>query len=294
MGADAGQRTRRLGNAAVPVDPMEANLSRCATLSGFSLHAGVAIGANDRAGLERVRRYMGRLPLASERLERLSDVRILYRLRHRCREGTSALVFEPREFLARLAAQIPLPRALQVRYHGVLGPCAAWRPYVVPATDDGEGSAGRHACSHDNPRQGRARRRMAWSDLLRRVFAVDALRCDRCGSKMRVTEAVRSSAVRSGCSVPGLYGQGGTLAAGGGARRVGSVSDASPTERRIAGGFRFGGGRDSTAARDGFVRHRARGSREPCFGPARPAARACFGRTRAPAGQVDGKTPVRL
>lgn len=189
MGAEAGQRIARLGNAALAVDPVDSGSSRCATLGGFSLHAGVAIGANDRAGLERVCRYMSRPPLATERLERLSDGRILYRLRHRWRDGTSALVFEPREFMARLAAQVPPPRAHQVRYHGVLAPCSAWRPYVVPVADDAE----RAACSHDQPQASRARR-IAWSDLLRRVFAVDALRCDRCGSKMRVMAAVRSPA----------------------------------------------------------------------------------------------------
>ena len=193
MGADAGQRIARLGNAALAVDCVDAGSSRCATLGGFSLHAGVAIGASDRAGLERVCRYMGRPPLASERLERLSDGRIVYRMRHRWRDGTSALVFEPREFLARLAAQVPPPRAHQVRYHGVLAPCAAWRPFVVPLADDGGGGVERSACSHDKPQGSRAWR-IAWSDLLRRVFAVDALRCDRCGSKMRVMAAVRSPA----------------------------------------------------------------------------------------------------
>jgi len=197
MGADAGQRITRLGNAALAVDPVESGSSRCATLAGFSFHAGVAIGANDRAGLERVCRYMGRPALACERLERLNDGRILYRLRQRWRDGTSAHVFEPRDFLARLAAQVPPPRAHQVRYHGVLGPCAAWRPYVVPAASDGEGNAGRSACSHDKPQASRARS-IAWSDLLRRVFAVDALRCDRCGSKMRVMTAMRSPTAVAG------------------------------------------------------------------------------------------------
>ena len=115
MGANAGQRVARLGNAALAADAVDAGFSRCATLGGFSLHAGVAIGASDRAGLERACRYMGRPPLACERLERLSDGRILYRFRHRWRDGTSALVLEPREFMARLAAQVPPPRAHQVR-----------------------------------------------------------------------------------------------------------------------------------------------------------------------------------
>ena len=186
---------------------------RCATLGGFSLHAGVAIGASDRAGLERVCRYVGRPPLASERLERLSDGRILYRLRHRWRDGTSALVFEPREFMARLAAQVPPPRAHQVRYHGVLAPCASWRPYVVPVADDAP-----RGCSHDR-RQACCERPIAWSDLLRRVFAADALRCDRCGSTMRLMAAARSPAaaaflMRTGRAErsPPKFGGGGSAA----------------------------------------------------------------------------------
>lgn len=160
-----------------------------ADIGGFSLHAGVAVGASDRAGLEKVCRYMGRPPLASERLERPPDGRILYRLRHRWRDGTSALILEPREFMARLAAQVPPPRAHQVRYQ--LAPCAAWRPYVIPVGDDAAATIRRPTCSRDRSQASRARR-IAWSDLLRRVFAVDALRCDRCGLKMLVMAALRS------------------------------------------------------------------------------------------------------
>ena len=194
MGVEAGQRIARLGNAALAVESPDAASSRCATLGGFSLHAGVAVAAVDRAGLERLCRYMGRPALASERLERLADGRILYRLRHRWRDGTSAVVFEPREFLARLAAQVPPPRAHQVRYHGLLAPCANWRSVVVPLAKpslDGAGSS--PECAHPQARSPRARR-IAWSDLLRRVFAVDVLVCERCGSRMRVMAAVRSPA----------------------------------------------------------------------------------------------------
>jgi hypothetical protein len=183
----------RLGNAMLAAGAVDAASSRCATLAGFSLHAGLAIAAIDRPGLERICRYMGRPPLASERLERLSDGRILDRLRHRWRDGTSALVFEPGEFLARLAAQVPPPRVHQVRYHGLLAPCAAWRRFVVPAAGTEE-NAERSACSHDDPQGSRARR-IVWSELLRCVFAVHALRCERCGSKTRVMAAVRSPAV---------------------------------------------------------------------------------------------------
>ncbi len=51
----------------------------------------------------------------------------------RCwRDGTTHVVFEPLELIERLVALIPPPRAHQVRYHGVLAPCAGYRDAVVP------------------------------------------------------------------------------------------------------------------------------------------------------------------
>lgn len=51
MRVDAGQRVVRLGNAALAVDSVDAGSSRCSTLGGVSLHAGVAVRASDRQGL---------------------------------------------------------------------------------------------------------------------------------------------------------------------------------------------------------------------------------------------------
>ncbi|MFN2378172.1 MAG: transposase [Candidatus Binatia bacterium] len=202
-GTQPGQPVIRLGRPSKAETLSPPSISPAAVLGGFSLHAGVAMAAGDRGGLERLCRYVARPPLAEQRLEELADGRIVYRLRHRWRDGTSAVVLEPRDLLARLAAQIPPPRMHQVCYHGVLGPCALWRRYVAP-------SAGRvtaaapvpcgqrpEACgrtdsppgTRDPSSAGRARR-MAWSELLRRVFAVDALRCQRCGGAMRIVAAV--------------------------------------------------------------------------------------------------------
>lgn len=192
-GADAGKRTARVGRADLAVDPNAAGSSLCAVLGGFSLHAGVFVRGSDRQGLERLCRYMGRPALASERLEQLADGRLRYRLRHRWRDGSSAILLEPRELLTRLAAQVPPPGAHQVRYHGVLAPASAWRPYVVPAREPATGS---DKCGHGGWRVP-PWRRTAWSELLRRVFAVDALVCDRCSGRMRVMAAVRSPAVAS-------------------------------------------------------------------------------------------------
>ncbi len=86
---------------------------------------------NDRARLERLCRYVARAPLASDRLEQGPGKLLIYRLRHRWRDGTTHVLFEPVELLERLAALVPPPRFNLVRYHGVLGPAASRRATVV-------------------------------------------------------------------------------------------------------------------------------------------------------------------
>jgi hypothetical protein len=103
-----------------------------ARTNGFSLHAGVAVPANDRQRLERLCRYVGRPPVATERMKELADGRLLYELRHRWRDGTSHVAFEPLELIDRLAALVPPPRFHTVRYHGVLASRSKHRAEVVP------------------------------------------------------------------------------------------------------------------------------------------------------------------
>jgi hypothetical protein len=137
IGARAGERTTRLGVAIGASAFATQPSASCAVLGGMSLHAGVSIAADDREGLAR---YVMRPPIANERLERLSDGRILYRMRKPWRDGTTHLVFEPEEFMARLTALVPPPRAHTIRYHGLLAPAAAWRDQVVPARTEPEGA----------------------------------------------------------------------------------------------------------------------------------------------------------
>jgi hypothetical protein len=107
--------------------------TRCVTVEGVSVHAEVAVPARDRKRLQRLARYTGRPPVATRRLSRLPDGRLLYRLKRRWRDGTTHVVFEPLELLEKLAALVPPPRVHQIRYHGILGPAAGGRSSVVPA-----------------------------------------------------------------------------------------------------------------------------------------------------------------
>ena len=115
------------------VEPGAGIPPRCVRQGGMSLHADVAVPGRDRPRLERLCRYVARPPLALERLEELRDDRLVYRLETPWRDGTTHVVMERTELLERLAPLVPPPRAHQVRYHGVLAPCASGRDRVVRA-----------------------------------------------------------------------------------------------------------------------------------------------------------------
>lgn len=106
------------------------------SLAGFSLHAGVRMGANDDVGRERLCRYGARPPLALGNLRRLADGRYAYRCKYARRGTARHRIMTPLELLARLAALIPPPRHPLVRYHGALAPHSSWRRLVIPRRPD--------------------------------------------------------------------------------------------------------------------------------------------------------------
>ncbi len=103
----------------------------------------------------------------------------MHELRTPFRDGTTHLVFEPLELLERLAALVPPPRVHQLTYHGVLAPAASWRDAIVPRrARDRRASCGGWCSRH------------SWPELMRRVFAVDVLKCAKCGSRRRWIAAI--------------------------------------------------------------------------------------------------------
>ena len=59
------------------------------------------------------------------------DGLVVYQLKHAFRDGTTHVLFEPLDFIARLAALVPRPRAHLVRYHGLFAPNAKHRAHIV-------------------------------------------------------------------------------------------------------------------------------------------------------------------
>ena len=94
---------------------------------GFSLNASVPCKTNQRNKLERLCRYIARPPVSNDRLGVDGDGLIVYELTHPFRDGTTHVLFEPIDFIARLAALVPRPRANLTRYHGLFAPNASKR-----------------------------------------------------------------------------------------------------------------------------------------------------------------------
>ena len=74
---------------------------------------------------------MTRPAIALERLSLNRRGEVLLALKRSFRDGTTHLRFTPEDFMARLAALVPRPRANLTRYHGVFAPAHPWRSLVT-------------------------------------------------------------------------------------------------------------------------------------------------------------------
>ena len=78
--------------------------TRVGNVAGFSLHAGVSTKANERSKLERLCRYIARPGVSEKRLAVTSHGKVRYELKTPYRDGTTHVIFEPLDFIAKLAA----------------------------------------------------------------------------------------------------------------------------------------------------------------------------------------------
>jgi hypothetical protein len=182
-GPRAGQSVRRVGASprSVPSGRGARRKRMHARSGSFDLHAAVLVRRANREGLERLSRYLLRPAIASKRLRLRWDGRYEYQLGRPWADGTAALLFDPHELMEKLAALVPIPRANLIRYHGVLAPAAKWRSRVVPKADAEGRVCGRRAPGGVAPSD-----RIPWSQLLRRAFLVQVLRCAGCGNSRRL------------------------------------------------------------------------------------------------------------
>ena len=184
VGPQAGRATMRLQDPAARDDTPESTKPFTVARDGFSLNCAVACEAHERSKLERICRYMGRPPIAEQRLSVDGDGLVVLELKRAFRDGTTHVLFEPHDFIARLAALVPRPRSHLLRYHGLFAPRARRRQLVVPRRP----ARARAAGSDEAPSPPTAP--MNWMARLQRVFALDISRCPKCAGEVRVIAIV--------------------------------------------------------------------------------------------------------
>jgi hypothetical protein len=189
VGPQAGRKVFTLQTLPASDEPFD---DRVGQVAGFSLHAGVAARADERKKLERLCRYISRPAVSEQRLSLTPNGNVRYQLKTPHRDGTTHVIFEPLDFIARLAALVPKPRVNLTRVHGVFAPNSKHRALVTPAKR-GKGNQARVAEEPPTPAERRAS--MTWAQRLKRVFNIDIETCGECGGAMKVIACIEDPEV---------------------------------------------------------------------------------------------------
>ncbi len=114
---------------------------------------------------------------------------VRYELKTPYRDGTTHVIFEPLDFIARLAALVPRPRVNLTRYHGIFAPNSRWRALITPA-----GRGPRKPASASRP-GAKPHAAMTWARRLKRVFRIDVETCELCGGAVRIVTSIENPAL---------------------------------------------------------------------------------------------------
>ena len=201
-GPRAGQKLFTLQTVLPRPLAEEADANGAVHAGGFSLHAGVYIAPSQREKLERLCRYVSRPPVATERLALTASDHVRYALKSPYRDGTTHIVLEPLDLMARLAALVPPPRMHLTRFHGVFAAHSTLRAAVTPA-HRGTGAARQPPAELAKPPTPR-HVALSWARRLKRVFGNEIERCIHCGgtsrrASCRVTISARSARAARTC-----------------------------------------------------------------------------------------------
>jgi hypothetical protein len=176
IGPNAGRKALTLRTVPAQPEPLASTL--LAKQPGFSLHAATVCEATQREELEKLCRYITRPAIANERLSTNERGQIIYKFKQPFRDGTTHVVLDPLDFIARLAALVPRPRLNLTRFHGVFAPNCKHRERIVPKRNP------------DHVKPDKPLAPMTWMQRLKRVFAIDIATCPRCGGKLRVIACI--------------------------------------------------------------------------------------------------------
>lgn len=193
VGPQAGRKVFTLQTLPA-CDPEDQLGDTVGKVAGFSLHTGVAAKAHERSKLERLCRYISRPAVSEKRLSLTEPGKVRYQLKTPYKDGTTHVIFEPLDFIARLAARVPRPRVNLTRFHGVFAPNSKHRALVTPGKrGKGNKSTATGETQDQTPIERRAA--MTWAQRLKRVFNIDIETCSVCGGAVKVIACIEDPVV---------------------------------------------------------------------------------------------------
>ena len=125
-------------------------------------------------------------------MERLADGIISYELKTPYKNGTTHVLFEPLDFIARLSALVPKPRFHLTRFHGVFAPNSKHRATVTGEAKEKQAQSPAKEASVDGEK---LCCKMSWAMRLKRVFNIDITVCRHCQGRVRVIACIEDKQV---------------------------------------------------------------------------------------------------
>ncbi|MEJ2419601.1 MAG: transposase [Exilibacterium sp.] len=128
-----------------------------------------------------------RFSIRSLRLSLTKHGNVRYQLKTPYRDGTTHVIFEPLDFIARLATLVPKPGVNLTRFHGVFAPNSQHRAWVTPAK---RGRSNQARVTDEPPTPTERRASMTWAQL-----NIDIETCSVCGGSMKVIACIEDPIV---------------------------------------------------------------------------------------------------
>ena len=144
--------------------------------SGFSVWAGEPIAHDNADSIQFLARYIDRGPVANSRIEITDDI-----LSYLTADSVTH-EFSPLDFLARLTPHIPRKWESTVRYFGEYSHRRRGERKKLLAT----GSNAANATPLPPPDNDKPKPSRTWAALIKKIYEVDPLVCDKCGGTMKV------------------------------------------------------------------------------------------------------------
>lgn len=161
--------------------------------SGFSVHAGPRIYPTEPEHLERLGRYIVRVPMPQKDVRLTSEGQVRVATPPHPRTGKTQLVLDPLDWIHAVTQQVPAPRQHLARYYGAYSnrKRRALQRGETDRTDQAVSATPQGADTGSAEGQEAYRRpRPNWAHLLHRIFEVDPLLCPKCSAEMRVVSVI--------------------------------------------------------------------------------------------------------